>query len=162
MKFLFLILFNACIQQDTTFPDKILNDFNPRHSWFLAIDVNSSQYNGPVIIQNAELFWFYNQTKKLNERQYHAFVKGKLSANAPFDIGSANLSKWNFVKAKPIKSINQNAMKGVDAFIKIYFDGRVIKETVPDNEKPAIIRKLFEWKIACITDDETGYLMIDR
>jgi hypothetical protein len=162
MGFLFLLLFTSCMNQHTTFLDKVLNDFNPRHSWFLVIDVKSSHYNGPVVIENAQLFWFYNQTKKLNEKEYQAFAKEKLKTNAPFDIGSANLSQWDFLKAPEINSVNQNARKGVDGFIKTYFDDYMIKAGVSENEKRAIIRKLFEWKIACVTDDESGYLVISR
>lgn len=68
------------------------------------------------------------------------------------------------VKTIPkISSVEANAKKGADEFIKIYFDnGKTLKDGIIVDERTAIIQKLFEWEISSKIDDETGYLVMSR
>jgi hypothetical protein len=53
------------------------------------------------------------------------------------------------------------AAKGKEEFLKHYFagrGGRVIKARLTDEEKSAVIGRLFEWQIATSNDDESGLL----
>jgi len=42
------------------------------------INVKSTEYNGPVIIENDKFFYFLNQKQHLNENEYKLFVEKKL------------------------------------------------------------------------------------
>jgi hypothetical protein len=161
MKLLLMILLSSCMHNDTVFYDKLVNDFD-RYSWFITIEIKSSEYNGQVIIENDDLFNYLNQTQKLDKEKYKQIIKGKLENNQSIEIEKASLTKWNFIKVPTIKSVNQNAKNGVDEFIKIYFDGKVLKDGIADDERTVIIQKLFEWKIPSKIDDETGYLILSR
>ena len=72
-----------------------------------------------------------------------------------------NLERRGFRKLTRIKAADDVAAKGKEEFLKYYFAGkagRVIKAGISDDEKNAIIEKLFEWQIAASHDDQTGLL----
>lgn len=159
--FALLLLLSSCTNNDSVFFDKLLNDFE-RYSWFISVKINSFEYNGKAIIENDDLFYFLNQTQKLDREQYRKVIGEKLKNNGTLEIGQESLVKWNFIKVPDISSINQNAQKGVRKFVKIYFDGKVLKDGITDEERTAVIQKLFDWKIASKTDDESGCLILSR
>jgi len=159
MKFILIILLSSCMQNNSIFYDKVLDDFDG-YSWFLRIEVKSPFYSGEVIIENAELFYCLNQEKKIDKEQYKKILREKLENHLPIDIGSTTMC--SFIKVPEIESVNTNAKKGIDEFIKTYFDGKVLKDGVTDDERTVIIQKLFEWEVASKIDDETGYLILNR
>ena len=159
MKLLFIMLFSFGLVQDMSFPEKILNDFD-RNSRFVCINIKSLEYNGLVIIENDDLFFFLNQTQHFDKTKYKSFVKMKLEKKIFIDIGNVDLKKWNFFKLNSSQKVDKNAKKGIAKFIKIYFNNNVLKDGVTDNERIAIIRILFNNKISSYIDDETGYLII--
>ena len=160
---LLLCLFIAshCLGQSGDFYDKVLRD-QGNHSFFIAVDVVSSEYTGRVIIQNGDLLYFLNQTKGLDAEGYRAFMRAQLSNKTRLNIGDARLSKWGFIKVVDVGSVRKQASKGIEEFIRHYFRGRVIKDGIGDEMRNAIINRLFEWGIASKTDDETGYLVVYR
>ncbi|MBI3141718.1 MAG: hypothetical protein HYZ16_02700, partial [Bacteroidetes bacterium] len=157
---LFAILF-SCTQKDTMFLDKVLNDFD-RYSYFVAVELESTDYKGRVIIENDDLYYYFEQSQSLNRSAYKDMMFNKLRSDEPLDIESADLERWNFYKIPSIPSVVQTAEKGVEEFIKTYFDGRVLKDGITDDERTVIIAKLYEWEIPSKIDDETGYLVISR
>ncbi len=159
MKLLFLMLFSSCMNNDPIFYNKVLNDFD-RYSWFITIEVKSSEYSGKSIIENDDLFYYLSQTQKIDKEEYKKIIKEKLENNSSIEI--ENIAKWNFIKVPTNETINQNAKKGVEEFIKIYFDSKVLKDGITDDERAVIIEKLFKWKIPTKIDDETGYLILSR
>jgi hypothetical protein len=161
MKLVLIMLLSSCMHSDSIFYDKLLNDFD-RYSWFITIEIKSSEYNGKVIIENDDLFYCLNQTQKLDKEQYKKIIKEKLENNSSIVIGKESLTKWNFVKVPTIERVNQNAKKGVDEFIKIYFDGKVLRDDIADDDRTVVIQKLFEWGVPSKIDDETGYLILSR
>lgn len=161
MKSLLLLLLFSCTQSETMFLDKVLNNFD-RYSYFIAIDLKSSAYNGRVVIENDDLYYYFEQIKQLDKAAYKNFITNQLQSKEPLNIQNADLVRWNFVKVPIVPSITKNAEKGVDEFIKTYFDGRVLKDGITDDERTVIINQLFEWEIPSNIDDETGYLVISR
>jgi hypothetical protein len=161
MKLLLMMLLSSCMHNDSVFYDKITDDFD-RNSWFISIELKSSDYNGKVIIENDDLFYYFNQTEKVDKEQYKKLIKERLESNSSIISGKEDLVKFNFTKVPIIESVNKNAKKGLDKFIQIYFDGKVLKDGIADYERTAIIQKLFEWKIPTKIDDETGYLILSR
>lgn len=161
MKILFALLLSSCaMNKDTSFYQKITNDFD-RYSYFVSIELRSSNYNGIIIIENDDLFNYLQTTQKIDKEKYKEMIKEKLVNHSSLEI--TNTTKFNFIEVKEIQTVNVNAKKGVDEFIKKYFDnGKVLKDGITDDERTAIIQKLFEWKIPTKIDDETGYLVMSR
>lgn len=146
---------------NTDFYDKVLSDYSD-HSLFVAVDIKSREYTGRVVIKNADLYYFFNQTKGYDKEKYKAFMKKLLLNKTRLSIETASLSKWGFVNVTGVNGVKKYSSKSLQEFINHYFQGKVIKDNVGDDERNAIINKLFEWKIATRIDDETGYLVIVR
>lgn len=161
MKLLLALILSSCtMNKDTLFYDKVTNDFD-RYSYFLSIQLQSSNGKDKFIIENDDLYNYLQQSQNIEKVQYKKVIKDKLINRLPLEISNNPTS--NFIKVPEIESVNANAKKGIDEFIKIYFENeKVLKDGVTDNERTAIIQKLFEWEIASKIDDETGYLVLSR
>ena len=142
------------------FIEQVLSSYD-RYSYYVAINVKSEQ-DGRYIIENDDFFYFYQQTEGLDKQEYAQKVKGKFQNNEIFDLRNIDLSKWNFIRVKEIPTISESAKKGREKFIETYFEGRVLKDGITDNERAAIVDQLFKWQIPANIDDETGYLVIPK
>lgn len=153
MKIIIVFLLYFTPIDTNLFIKKVINDFD-LHSSFLSFKIRNSTY----IIENDDLcYQYFYIEKKENERHYKRKIKKVLKTNSVLDIDTIIP---NFIQVPYIESVENNAKKGVDEFIKIYFDEDVIKGEVTFEEEIAIINKLFEWEIACKRDCETGVLSI--
>ena len=159
MKFLFIILL-TCNANISMFTDRIINNFD-KNSFFISINVKTREFKGPVIIENDDLFYYYQQKKHYTKSVYKDFIVQKLRTNESFNVNDTDFLTWNFYKVPSIIAITKNAEKGVDVFIQTYFNGRVLKDNITDEERIAIIYQLFKWEIVSYIDDETGYLVIN-
>ena len=159
MKLIFAIILSSCSMNKITFFDKVSNDFD-RYSYFVSIQMNTTGAKEVFIIENDDLYNYLSQKLKINKEQYKKLLQDKLINNSTLDIENPSS---NFIKVPNIINVENNAKKGVDEFLEIYFDNnKVIKDNILNDERTAIIQKLFEWEIASKIDDETGYLIIFR
>jgi len=159
MKLFFLLLLNSCMVSkgtQNTFIDKVLTDFE-RYSYYVSFSMtNGERY----IIENDDLFYYLQKQNTFSREQYKKEIKEKLINGSSIEIKNLNS---NFIKVSNVPSVEANAEKGLDEFIKIYFDNsKTLKDGIADDERTAIIQKLFKWEIASKIDDETGYLVISR
>lgn len=163
MKIILALILSSCtMNKDTSFYQKVINDFD-RYSYFISIEVHSEKYNGKFIIENDDLYSYLQQTQKIDREKYKAIIKEKLINHSSLELSNSTQSQSNFIKVPEIESVNANAKKGTDEFIKIYFDnGKVLKDGITDDERTAVIQKLFEWEVASKIDDETGYLILNK
>jgi len=163
MKILFIFISSLLLNQSQLFYEKVLDDFDS-NSRFIFITVKSSEFNGPMIIQNDKFFYFLNQKMNLYKNDYKLFVEKKIKKNLVFNLGTTNLAKWSFIKVPKLKKVESNALKGIEKFINLYFDiidgNRVIKEGISKEEGASIIMVLFRHHLSSYIDDETGYLLI--
>ncbi|GAE84159.1 hypothetical protein [Bacteroides reticulotermitis] len=138
------------------FIDKVLTDFE-RYSYYISFPMtNGERY----IIENDDFFYYLQKQNAVDKEQYQKEIKEKLIKGSSIDILNPNSS---FIKVPNVPSIETNVKKGIDEFIKTYFDNdKTLKDGITDDERTAIIQKLFEWKVASKIDDETGYLVISR
>ncbi|WP_416803547.1 hypothetical protein [Bacteroides reticulotermitis] len=138
------------------FIDKVLTDFE-RYSYYISFPMtNGERY----IIENDDFFYYLQKQNAVDKEQYQKEIKEKLIKGSSIDILNPNS---NFIKVPNVPSIETNVKKGIDEFIKTYFDNdKTLKDGITDDERTAIIQKLFEWKVASKIDDETGYLVISR
>jgi hypothetical protein len=143
------------------FASYVLNDFD-RYSAFLAVDVISDEYSGPVIIQNGDLYYFLNQTSGFNKAKYKASMTKLLLTKAKLRIGKTPLSKWGFLKVSKSDGVLGAGKNGAGSFVSHYFTNGVLNDGIADEDRNAIISTLFEWRIPSRIDDLTGYLVILR
>lgn len=161
MNLLLTILLCSCMHNTQVFYNKLLDDVD-EHTYFITIKVKSIEFSGKVVVENSDLFYYFNEVKKMNKNDYKKMIIRNLERNSSIEFGDTDLMRWNLIKVPVINSINLNAKKGLEQFIKIYFNGNVLKDGITDEERTVIIQKLFEWRILTVIDDETGYLLISK
>jgi hypothetical protein len=162
MRLFLIFIINCFIVQSDDFIKEVSNDFN-MNSNFLVLDIKSKEYNGTVIIENDNLYLYYYKIYHKDKDSYRLFVKSILKKESFINIGNENLDKFNFIKVQSSKKIDNNFKKGLNNFIKNYFNnGNVLKNKVTDEEQNYIVKLLFENEIATFIDDETGYLLIKK
>lgn len=141
---------------DSCFIDKLIDDFG-RYSLYISI---KTEDNTKYIIENDDLFYCLKNQNSIDKKQYQKYVKDRLTHGNSFKIINLNS---NFSRVCNVSGIEAQAQKGIDKFINKYFDnGKTLKGGITDRERVAIIQKLFEWKVACKIDCETGYLIISK
>jgi len=160
--FTLLIITQNIFSQENLFHKKVLSDLNNRYSYFLAINISSTKYSGPVVIENGDLFLFLSTTKGINSIEYPILMNNLLTTNKFLNVGNIDLQKWNFLKVQNSPTVMLNAKKGRDFFLKTYFDGSCIKDGISRLDKNLIIFILFKWNISTVTDCESGYLMYSK
>ena len=162
MKVLLLTLLFSCMQSDSTFLDKVLNDFDS-YSYFIALDAETPNYKGRIIVENEDLYYIFQKTKGVNSKEeYKTEVKEAIRKKPTLSLNIIDFEEWEIHRVLKSSTVDSIAAKGKDRFIAYYFTGRVLKEGISDDERNAIIEKLFEWEIPGKIDDETGYLVISR
>lgn len=159
MKYLFVILLNLmAMNQQGSFFEKVSSNFD-RYSYFLVIEVRSAGQQGAYVIENDDLFRYLQTNQPIEQEMYQQMVTDKLTHHLPFDINPP-LPQDKFMPWKPNERVDRVAKKGRKEFLKTYFRGIALKDGISDDERTAIIRKLFQWEIPSMIDDETGYLVI--
>ena len=153
-------IFNASTINDF-FHQKVLDDLR-LHSYFVVVKVETPNYKGRIAIENDDLLIFLHVTKGINQKKYKAFVNELLKNHIPLKLSDEELEKWKLKRIKPIDEVNDYASKGQEKFIEYYFNERVIKKDLSEEEQLAIIAKLFDWQIATNIDDITGNLVFTR
>jgi hypothetical protein len=151
--------FTACTNYNTPFYDKVLDDFDT-HSYFVAVDIKSSSYKGRVIIENNNLYQFFQRTKGLNREKYKYQMKRILAHHKVLTIENKDYSESNFLKVSELESVIQVANRGSEYFIAYYFNGVVLNYGITDEERDAIINQLFYWNVPAKIDNLTGDLII--
>lgn len=157
-----LILINlitGCTNVNSTFYNKILNDFDT-NSYFLALDIRSSSYKGHVIITNNNLYLFLHKTKGLNKERYKSLMKAILVHHRALRIDNKNIAKWNFIKFSEQESVLKIANRGENRFIAHFFNGKALKYGITREEQYAIINQLYYWDVPAKIDKISGELLI--
>ncbi|HMJ09081.1 MAG TPA: hypothetical protein VK468_08750, partial [Pyrinomonadaceae bacterium] len=147
---------------DDKFLERVLTDFSLQHSNYIALDVESDEFSGRIIIENEKLFAFLNRSKGLTEKAYVAFMKDILSKKGKLQMGNAKPEEIGFEKVTSLSSVDANADKSRETFTAHYFPKGVITSGVSAEEVNSIINKLFEWHVATFMDDETGLLRLEK
>ena len=140
----------------SSFYDRLLSD-HKRNSWFVCIETKFANEQKIIIIENDDLYYLLDQEKNMTKRDYSIFIKQKLIYKKTLILDNVHSKNLDILEYQKIKSVDANAKKGLQNFLKIYFRNKVLKKEFLA-EKSAIIYKLFKWKILCKIDDETGFL----
>lgn len=165
MKFIVLTLLSICvITQDITlqFYEYVLND--TRNSSFLVIDIKQKSITKKAIIENTYLTQYFTLalSDTFNRKSYMSMMKNNLIHHIPIEINDSILKNHPeivFSDITPTETVTANSLKGVDAFLDIYFNkNRTLKSSSYGSQVPAIIQKLFEWGITTYRDHETQLL----
>ena len=159
---IFYLFLSFYLAQSDSFIEKTTADFNS-NSNFLVLDIKSKNYNGLTIIENDDLFTYYQITQNKNKQEYKLLVQEILTKKNYLEINEESIEKWGFIKVKVSQKIKSKLKKGLKRFIKIYFNDDLIEKGNTDEEERAfIIKILFENKISCYIDDETGLLILNK
>lgn len=160
MNLLVLLMLAGSMNTDSSFIHKVLNDFSLSSNFLLLKTAD----NKKVIITNSDFYYYYHATKNINKEEDYIRIAGNILLNdSTLSINDTQFSTFDFIKVVENESVNNNAKKGFDEFVKIYFlRGKVLRTGITDEERTAIIQKLFEWGIPTKIDDETGYLIISQ
>ena len=149
-----------CMAKGGSFFNHLVSDYGQR-SYYLVINIDSPNYKGKAVVENRILLLFLYRTQGIPQEKYEAFALNLLVHKSPLKTKVVKLERWGFRKLTRIKTVDDIAAKGREEFLKHYFagrEGRVIRAGLTEEEKNAIIEKLFEWQIATSNDDETGLL----
>jgi hypothetical protein len=156
---------SALLSSGSDFYHKVLSDF---HDWsyYVALNVSSPGYKGPVVVQNVDLFLLTLKSRKLTESEYTAKMERLLAEDIPLKVDDSDFQKSGLLKVTLDDSVAQYAKQGIEVLTKRYFREGVrcyiMRDEVTDEEKASIIYQLFKRQIACHVDDETGYLIFFR
>ncbi len=162
MKKIFYLFLSFYLAQSDSFIQKITNDFNS-NSNFLVLNIKAKNYNWLAIIENDDLFTYYQITQNKNKQEYKLLTQEILSKKNHIEINENYIEKWGFIKVKESEKIKNKFKKGLKSFIKIYFNDDLIEKGITnEDEKAFIIKILFENKISSYIDDETGLLILNK
>ncbi len=137
-----------------------------RNSNFIAINIKSNTYEGPVVVENGALSYYYLKVKNVNANEYKAAILDILVNDKQLNIGKTNLTKWGFEPVYFDRKVSDYASKGKEEFLRKYFNVNNVgsyvlkREEVTDKQEAAIIHQLFKWQTRISRDCETGYLVI--
>lgn len=163
LKFIIILIltgaFTGCSHYDSTFYDKILNDFDT-NSYYVAIDLRCSSFKGRALFENNDLYLLLHKTKGLDKEEYKSFMKRILIHHRILKIRSDPFDILNLIKVTEQVRVNVFANQGENKFIARYFNGRVLNDDVPIIERYAIINQLFFWNIPAKIDKMSGKLII--
>jgi len=154
------IFLHSCTTGNPNFFDKVLNNFDSS-SYYIALNIKSPYYKGRAIITNNDLYRYINKTEGLDKARYHKKIKRILLHNRYLKVDEKDLSKWKFIKAKPVDSVIYAANKGVNSFISRYFDGVVMNPGLTYPEIYAVIDQLFYWGIPLRVDPVSKQILLD-
>ena len=157
-----LLSMQACSQRSNdNFVDKIANDFS-RNSYFIVLNAKLSEGIITCVIENDDLFYYFNKTKGYDESKYKKEVGTIIRENKILSITETDFSNFGFSKIVKNSKLDDGVKKGKDFIVGKYFKNRVIVDGVSDDERNILIKLLFDWGITSRIDDETGYLIIDK
>ena len=161
MKYLtgLLLLIQSCTMGNDKFIKKVISDFD-RYSFFVSIAVESPEYSGKAIIENNDLYRYYNQTQNIDKKKYQDVIYKILRTKLTLNVKNEDFTQFNFLIVPNDTTVIANAQKGVDNFLKTYFKERVLRDEITDNERYAIISQLYDFNIASKIDCETGYIVL--
>jgi hypothetical protein len=167
MKILILVtitlksIFSLVQQNNDTFLNKILSDYS-RNSFYISVEAINQNKSFPVIINNEDLFSYFNKTKGLNKEQYTKYIKSAINDNKTISLTSSNISKYGFIKIKPRSEIDKEAKNGVTVILNKYFKNKVLVDGISASDRSYLIYLLFKWEIATKVDEESGYLIYEK
>lgn len=154
--------FLACSQNhDELFLNKIINDFS-RNSYYIVVKVGDENKNIDYLIDNDDLFYYLHQTKGYDKATYQKYLRPILLTNKPILISKADIVKFRFIKIIQNDNVLAQTSKGEDAFIKYFFNGKILKDGISIEQRNNISQILYNWQIATRIDDETGFLILSK
>lgn len=157
-----LLSMQACSQKgNDNFSDKITNDFS-RNSYFIVLNVRLPEGIVQTLIENDELFYYFNKTKGYDKSKYKEVVQSIIKQSQVLNIPETDFSPFGFIKIIKVPKLNEEIEKGKGFILAKYFKNGVIVDGVSDDERNTLIKLLFDWNIPSKIDNETGYLIIDK
>ena len=146
------------VQKD--FYTSILEDLKP-HSYFIVFNAKIDNSVKLIAVENDD-FWYYVITKEgISKSDYVDTMKPILEGKTPFLFKTDPGKTLNYQIVNTHSKIDSLLQVGPKALVNSFFNKfGVARGDIEDDIKPYLIAELFERKIACKIDDETGLLFI--
>jgi hypothetical protein len=166
MNYLFVLLINL-IQPDAPFYDIVTRKTN---RCYVVINIHSKGfYDGTAFVPNNLLFQYFREKVGYDEMQYKKFIIPTLRDERIITVDSTDFKQFEFEKVVVAKEVQIWQQRGAKEFLDYYFTKvtevknlSICLKTLSIAEISTIVKVLFDWQIACVLDDETGYLLIAR
>ncbi len=133
-----------------------LNDFRSQSS-FVRIKFNAKKHNYVVIIQNTDLFAYFQKEHNFTKDEYKKEILKIIEKDSSINISNDNFRQFNDL------IIKENTLKKstVDSVLDTYFDkNKVMKMNV--HNKLEVIEFLIQNSYKVWIDDESGYIIINK
>jgi hypothetical protein len=163
-------LMSIIIFFSTTQSNPFIEAVVPRKDAMICFQLKTLNFEGKVVVEGRDLIRFFSEKMNLSENEYDSIMITKLQSGLIELKDSVDLKKYHFNIVKELEQVKENAFKGKEEFLKIYFNDYAFKSdsinvfnySYPDydkvkDEQIAVIYQLFQWKVAFIRDDETGF-----
>lgn len=145
---------------DKAFYDSIINDLRD-NSYYAIISVKTQSYSGNAIVENDNLYHYYNTTEGLSVAEYKKTVYNLLSKKSTIILSDEDVKKWGFTKLN--KSILEESERIEKTNIStIYAKGYIDEVEISEEQKAAMIYQLYQMNILSYIDDESGYLVLKK
>jgi hypothetical protein len=154
-----ILSLTSCSKADMSFFNKVLHDYDST-SYFITVDLKSDSYKGRALIENRNLYHFFNETQGFDTAKYVAYMRKTLTKHKKISLKGRDIIKFNFLKVEDNMNVLLQAGKGRNSFVAAYFDGSVLNFGIPLSEQYAVINQLFYWEYAVKRDQLTGNLLI--
>ncbi len=158
---MFLALTGCSQKNDDLFFNKVLSDFS-RNSYFVMINGTLAGQTSVYLIKNDDLYSFFNKMTGAVQKGYIQKMLIILKKKETLQITCNAVKDYSFINVLPDKTVSDDAKKGMPYFLQKYFKGRVLKDGIADADKYLIISILYQQRITCKIDDESGYVIMDK
>ena len=158
MKLIFISIFFLFLKDD--FLEKITNDFN-KNSLFLPVTIQTENGQNKYIIENLDLFFYYQKKNNYNEKDYKNFIKKNIE-KIVLKIHKKDIPNY-FIPILEDKIVLNDFLNGREYFLNKYFSKKnALVYKVEKKTESLLIYLLFKIQIGCKYDSETGFLIIEK
>ena len=167
MRLCLVLLLTVCLHgvsvgQAPTFHERILERITHGPTFLIVVELESTQYKGPALINNGDLFVFLHRREGLNQKDYRAFMKRLFKQKATLYVKEVDLEKTGFIKVSE-NPLFKNASKA-QIFDKYFecrlFDSDLLVSLRNTDAMYEIAYALFKLQVPTYMDDPSGLLAL--
>ncbi|MBS1778909.1 MAG: hypothetical protein JST70_06265 [Bacteroidetes bacterium] len=144
--------------ENQDFYSLVLSDFG-MHTFYVSLDIRSQTYSGRVVVPNDHLYDVLQNKNNYSEKRYISILEPILKNHSILDLGEIDLNYYGFLVVRKNEKVSEDKQYFFSRYFNMTNGVYVIKDSA-NKMKASIVNKLFEWKIPCKTDDESGYLYV--
>lgn len=160
MKLVILIILPIYFLFQQDFYAKVVNDLK-RYGPFIAVPVKTKKYRGTMVTENNDLYVHYLVKRRWTSGQYVPYMHLKVVNRDTIQLPDEYIDEG---EGYITPALEVDSSMSVDKITDLYFftpaGTKIFKEGISHAEQRKVVRWLFEHKVECRTDDETGLIYI--